>query len=113
MLYYNNHQHADSNATDDYTDCVKWREHIERARVSRKHYQDDGALIHDDNTALMSVDMQKVLMLPRLPRVKTCVFTRRLVAFHETFAPIGSASKRPVVSALWHECNGIGYTSLA
>jgi len=103
MLYNNNHQHADSNATDDCADCVKWREHIERARVSHKRYQDDRALIHDDNTAVMSVDMQKVLMLPRLPGVKTCVFTRRLVAFHETFAPIGSVPKRPVVSALWHE----------
>jgi len=82
-MLYNNHQHADSNATDNCTDCVKWREHIERAHVSRKHYQDDGALIHD-NSAVMSVDMQKVLMLPRLPGVKTCVFARRLVAFHET-----------------------------
>jgi len=36
--------------------------------------------------------------------VTTCVFTRRLVVFHETFAPLGSKSKeRPVVSALWHE----------
>jgi len=40
----------------------------------------------------MSVDMQKVIMLPRLPGVKTCVFTWRLVAFHETFAPRGTAS---------------------
>jgi len=46
-------------------------------------------------------------MLPRLPGVKTCIFTRRLVAFHETFAPLGTASnsetKRPVISTLWHE----------
>ena len=44
--------------------------------------------------------MQKVLlMLRRLSGVKTCVFTRRLVAFHETFTPIGSALKRLVGSA--------------
>jgi len=69
-MLYNSHQHADSNAAYDCTDCVKWREHIERARVSRKHYQDDSALIHDDKTDVMSVDMQKGLMLPSLPGVK-------------------------------------------
>ena len=35
-----------------------------------------------------SVDLQKFLMMPRLPGVKTAVFTRRLVVFHETFVPL-------------------------
>jgi len=102
-MLHESHQHVDRDATEDCTECIKWKEHIERARVSRKHYQDDGECILEDDTCIMSVDMQKVQMLPRLPGVKTCVFTRRLVAFHETFAPIGKLSKRPIVSVLWHE----------
>ena len=31
--------------------------------------------------------MEKVNMLPRLPGIKTAVFTRRIVLYHETFAP--------------------------
>ena len=55
----------------------------------------------------MSVDMQKVIVLPRLEGVKTCVFTQHLVTFHETFAPLGNKSKdirkRPVISPVSHE----------
>jgi len=32
-------------------------------------------------------------MLPAMPRVKTTVFTRRLVAFHQTFAPLDKRTK--------------------
>jgi len=90
------------------TECDQWKAHIERARISRKHYQDDADKIKDPKEVYFSVDMQKIIMLPRLPGVKTCVFTRRLVAFHETFAPLGSKvnsgkNKQPVISVVWHE----------
>ena len=35
-----------------------------------------------------SADLQKVVMLPRLPGNKTSVFTQRIILFHETFAPL-------------------------
>ena len=45
-------------------------------------------------------------MLPHLPGVKTSVFTRRLVRFHETFAPLGGKragrDKQPI-GVVWHE----------
>ena len=88
--------------------CMLWNVHMESARISRSHYKQDVARKLEDHEAFLSVDMQKVIMLPRLPGVKTCLFTRRLVAFHETFAPLGgkmakSCTIRPIVGIVWHE----------
>ena len=50
--------------------------------------------------------MQKVTMLRRVPGVKTAVFTKRLVTFHETFAPLGKFSKTKGIvptGVIWHE----------
>ena len=85
--------------------CRSWSLHIESARTSRMHYKTD--LDKDDaDEVFLSCDMQKIIMLPRMPGVKSCVFTRRLVAFHKTFAPLGGKQKpgqaRPL-GILWHE----------
>ena len=43
-------------------------------------------------------------MLPRLPGFKAACFTRRLVGFHHTFAPVGSyTTSNKVESVVWHE----------
>ena len=46
-----------------------------------------------------------MIILPRLPGVKTCVFIQRLVLFHETFAPLGgkNAKKNRPTGLIWHE----------
>ena len=45
-------------------------------------------------------------MLPRLPDIKTCIFTKRIIAFNETFTPLGGNCKskpgKPI-GILWHE----------
>ena len=50
--------------------------------------------------------MQKVLLLPMLHGYKACVFTKRVVCFNETFAPIKGWStqifKKPL-AVVWHE----------
>ena len=46
----------------------------------------------------LSCDLQKVILLPRLPGCKKCLFTSRLITFNLTFAPIGE-------KVLWHEEN--------
>ena len=54
----------------------------------------------------MSVDMQKVIMLPRLPGLKQAIFCKRLVLFNETFAPVGCWKKSKTLKptgVLWHE----------
>ena len=38
-----------------------------------------------------------------MPGVKSVVFTRRIVAYHETFAVVGSGRKIKHLSAVWHE----------
>ena len=72
--------------------------------MAKKTYQDfDGQ--HGEEVAVFSVDMQKVMM-PLLPGVITCVFTRRLAVFHETFAPLGgraSENNKDPVGVVWHE----------
>ena len=85
--------------------CSSWDMHMESARVSRMHYKNDCEKVAADE-AFLSCDMQKIIMLPRMPGIKTCMFTRRLVAFHETFAPLGGrerTSQAQPVGIVWHE----------
>ena len=42
-------------------------------------------------------------MLPRIPGVKTIALNKRIIAFHETFAAVGTKPKRPNISIVWHE----------
>ena len=54
----------------------------------------------------MSVDMQKMIMLPRLLDLKQAIFCKRLVLFSETFAHVGGRKKSKTLKptgALWHE----------
>ena len=44
-------------------------------------------------------------MLPRMPGIKAAVFTRRIVGFHETFAPVGSFEHSKPIAMVWHEGN--------
>ena len=84
--------------------CRKWEDHKERAESARTHYRLDAEKEQVDEV-IRSVDLQKVIMLPRMPGVKTAVFTRRITAFHETFASVGKfkPSKKKTLSLVWHE----------
>lgn len=56
------------------------------------------------DTIVRSVDLQKAVMLPRLPGFKNVCFTRRLVGFNHTFAPVSSnTTSNKVESVVWHE----------
>ncbi|KAJ8346822.1 hypothetical protein SKAU_G00282230 [Synaphobranchus kaupii] len=85
-------------------DRLKWEEHKGRAEAGRHHYRADAERKEADLT-IRSVDLQKVIMLPRMPGVKTAVFTKRISAFHETFATARkkSATKKKSISVIWHE----------
>ena len=101
-------------------------EHIESYNPSVSHYRREHApnrrYISPDFTVvdytndkskdtedevIFSADMQKVIMLPFMQGIKTCAFTRRLVTFHQTFAPLGTqqgkAHPQKVRSVIWHE----------
>ena len=54
----------------------------------------------------MSVDMQNVIMLPRLRRLKQAIFCKRLVFFNETLPPVRGWKKSKTLKptgVLWYE----------
>ena len=84
--------------------CQAWKEHALQAKITRLHYQIDKEKNHNSNEAYYAADMEKVIMLPRLPGMKKAIFTRRIVLFNETFAPLGGKqSLRDTIAVLWHE----------
>ncbi|KAK4879538.1 hypothetical protein RN001_007684 [Aquatica leii] len=46
---------------------------------------------------------EKVIMLPRLDTFKEIIFTPRIIAFNESFVPLGKRSKINPLAVLWHE----------
>ena len=70
------------------SECDNWVTHIHKAGKSRSVYRKDRETNPEDDVFHFSADMQKVIMRPRLPGNKTSMFTRRIILFHETFAPL-------------------------
>lgn len=87
--------------------CKTYFAHVEKKDLALSMYQlDKENAITDKETVYLSCDLQKVILLPRLPGYKKCLFTSRLIAFNMTFAPIGKRGRshdlKPV-GVLWHE----------
>lgn len=85
--------------------CKQWKIHNEQAKVSRQEDEKD-TKVDDKEYTCPSAGIQKIIMLPRMPGVKTCIFTRCLVMFQETFAPLGSQTNDNLpMGFIWHEEN--------
>lgn len=83
--------------------CARKSAHMARAYEASNIYHQDGSEVVDGRV-VRSVDLQKVIMLPRLPGFKSACFTRRLVVFHHTYAPIGKyTSTIKTTSIVWDE----------
>ena len=99
-------EHAKNNLVEGCPSCDQYKPHRYLYKLAREEYNKDAAL-DDPDTYYVSADMQKVMLLPYLHGVKTCIFTSRLVCFHETFAPIGKQDKkkfhRQTKAVVWHE----------
>ena len=64
-------------------------EHQCSYRAARMVYQEDVTSYVDcQHTICVSVDLQKVFLLPHLPMYKSAIFTPRLIVFNETFLPV-------------------------
>ena len=89
----------------DCADCGNSELHIKTATEARERYREEKNREWTDNEKVVSVDMQKVIMLPRLPGLKVVVFCKRIVVFNETFAPVGGSKngKDKATDVLWHE----------
>lgn len=96
--------HTKNNLNMTCDECRKWHDHIQRADASRAEYRQDRDTVSvSSNTIIFSADLQKVIMLPRIDVFKTVLFTRRIIAFNESFVPLGSNPLHNPVAVLWHE----------
>ena len=91
---------------------MEWIKHKKAADSARRHYQVDSGKDWPDDLSVHSADLQKVVMLPRMPGNKKAIFTKCVVAFHETFATVDTQPKRRTqqitkkkksLSVVWHE----------
>ena len=83
--------------------CVAEAQHKHNYVLARNAYHIDGSCL-TEGRIVRSVDLQKVIMLPRMPGMKSVCFTPRIIGFHETFAPVGKYMlSNDTVSVLWHE----------
>lgn len=102
--HFKMHPHTAEELDDNCEGCQFWKKHNDRATVSRELYKEDkerSGQLKDE--IIYSMDMQKVIMLPRLDMFKSVVFAKRLSVYNETFAPVGSSKKSKIVPVLWHE----------
>ena len=77
-----------SDVVTDCVECVHSQEHVRRVVDSRRQYlscKDDD----DNDVESYAVELQKVLLLPKLPN-KQHHAVSRLVVFNETFASVDS-----------------------
>ena len=51
------------------------------------------------------MDMQKIIMIPHLPGIKTALFTQHIFLINQTIAPLEGSSKgcRKPIGFLWHK----------
>ena len=79
--------------------------HETAAKITRSEYEKDKEQIQSctPRATYVSVDMQKVVMLPHMPGYKIAIFTKRMVCFHETFAPIASFVDHRPLGVVWNE----------
>ncbi|CAI6365895.1 unnamed protein product [Macrosiphum euphorbiae] len=98
------HEHNDESLTLDCDICKIKIEHSTRYTNARALYQQHAAAAAlTDDIVYYSADLQKVIMLPRADAFKKVIFVRRLVAYHESFVPLGPKSKHNTLACIWHE----------
>lgn len=83
--------------------CKGWVNHYENYRAARKEYKKDSKMQWKDGEICVSTDLQKVIMVPRMDTFKVVCFTKRLVAFNESFVPVAGQKQLEPFAAIWHE----------
>nr|CAH7747677.1 unnamed protein product [Callosobruchus chinensis] len=95
----------------DCNECCSWKQHKEKYVAAREEYERDKKERQPEKL-IVSADLQKVIMLPRAEMFKEVIFTPRVIAFNESFVPVGAYSKgfKPL-AVIWHE--GSGHTFMS
>ena len=73
-------------------------------------YRKDATSNTDKKKPKFSMEMQKVMMLPHLPGIKTALFTRRIIMINESIVPLGkfkdhrkNSESMKAMGYIWHE----------
>lgn len=105
FLHKSDYSKEMQNLHPDCENCLNWIKHIRKANESRDEYKIDVEKNKNESQALYySADLQKVIMLPRLNMFKQVIFTPRIIAFNQSFVPLGAMNKKKMPYAvLWHE----------
>jgi len=83
--------------------CKKYEVHLELYTQARSLYESHKKELNSDSKLTVSVDLQKVIMLPRMECFKAAIFTKRIIVFNESFVPIGKKNKVKPLAIIWHE----------
>ncbi|CAK1588934.1 unnamed protein product [Parnassius mnemosyne] len=71
---------------------TKYENHKFKADSALQRYRLDGSSKNSNRVKYLSMDLQKVIILPEMPEIKDAFFMSRLVTFNLTFAPIEKKS---------------------
>ena len=86
--------------------CDNYTTHISKAIETQSVvYKAEKVREWEPSKVVISVDMQNIIMLPRLAGLKQAIFYKQLVLFNETFAPVGGKSKGKSIKP--RECYGM------
>ncbi|CAH1099364.1 unnamed protein product [Psylliodes chrysocephalus] len=98
------HGHSEDTIQADCEECNIWIKHKEAAINAREEYDKDVKKQGEEDCFIYSVDLQKVIMLPRCDMFKNVIFIKRLTTYNESFVPVGkSTSNIRTAAAIWHE----------
>ena len=88
-------------------ECKQYQTYIadkRRYTKARIAYQSDAEKPNNTSEPIVSADLQKVILIPRMDQFKRSIFTSRLCVYNETFTAIGTHTKRPKDKTIvWHE----------
>ena len=88
--------------------CVTHKLHVTNDKNAR---MSDSSKVNTVEESYFSVNLLKVVMLLLLPGVKTVAFTKRIISYNETFAPLGDKRKLKTntmcpYAMTWHDAIG-------
>ena len=93
--------HEECEACIILTDPALLAEHNRLAKRALEEYRKDKQRQLEKDEALYTLDMQKIVCLPRLLQYKHLVFCKRLTVFHHTIAPVdGTTNAKLTISAV-------------
>ena len=102
---FKSHQECSEKDCETCTKINDYELHQQRYTESRMEYQKDKDQASTNQPCLyFSVDLEKVIQLPRMDQFKSAIFCPRIIALNESFVPLGGSSGSNVPYAvLWDE----------